>query len=54
MLSVPSETLTLPSCLPFQAVRQKRLFWKTQEAEEFYQEHRGRFYYDRLIAGMTR
>lgn len=36
-----------------QAVRQKRLFWKTEEAEEFYAEHKGRFYYDRLIAGMT-
>lgn len=35
-------------------VRQKRLFWKTEEAEAFYAEHKGRFYYDRLIAGMTR
>jgi nucleoside-diphosphate kinase len=36
------------------AVRQKRLFWKQSEAEEFYKEHYGRFYYDRLISGMTR
>ncbi|UZJ53949.1 hypothetical protein CBS101457_003269 [Exobasidium rhododendri] len=35
------------------AVRQKRLFWKQSEAEEFYKEHEGRFYYDRLISGMT-
>lgn len=35
-------------------VRQKRLFWKTEDAERFYAEHKGKFYYDRLIAGMTR
>lgn len=34
-------------------VRQRRIFWKTSEAEDFYAEHRGKFYYDRLIAGMT-
>ncbi|SNX85744.1 related to Nucleoside diphosphate kinase 6 [Melanopsichium pennsylvanicum] len=32
--------------------RSKRLFWTSQEAHEFYAEHRGRFYYDRLILGM--
>jgi hypothetical protein len=37
-----------------QAVRQKRLFWTQKEAEDFYEEHKGKFYYDRLIAGMTR
>lgn len=36
-----------------QVVRQKRVFWKTEEAELFYKEHEGKFYYDRLIAGMT-
>ncbi|PWY97217.1 nucleoside diphosphate kinase, partial [Testicularia cyperi] len=33
--------------------RSKRLFWTSSEAHDFYAEHRGRFYYDRLILGMT-
>ncbi|SAM84744.1 related to Nucleoside diphosphate kinase 6 [Ustilago bromivora] len=32
--------------------RSKRLFWTSSEAHAFYAEHRGRFYYDRLIIGM--
>lgn len=35
-------------------VRNKRLFWKEEEAHAFYAEHKGKFYYDRLILGMTR
>ena len=35
-------------------VRNKRLFWRPEEAHAFYHEHKGKFYYDRLILGMTR
>ncbi|KAN0061399.1 hypothetical protein ACQY0O_006246 [Thecaphora frezii] len=34
-------------------VRSKRLFWKSEDAHRFYAEHRRRFYYDRLVIGMT-
>lgn len=37
-----------------QMVRSKRLFWKAQDAHQFYAEHHGKFYYDRLVIGMTR
>lgn len=40
--------------IDLQVVRQKRLFFKTGEAEAFYAQHKGKFYYDRLIASMTR
>ncbi|GAA5950723.1 hypothetical protein JCM8115_004956 [Rhodotorula mucilaginosa] len=30
-------------------VRTKRLMWREREAEEFYAEHKGRFYYPRLV-----
>lgn len=33
--------------------RSKRLFWTSADAHNFYAEHRGKFYYDRLILGMT-
>ncbi|ETS65040.1 hypothetical protein PaG_00493 [Moesziomyces aphidis] len=32
--------------------RSKRIFWTSSDAHDFYAEHRGRFYYDRLIIGM--
>ncbi|EST04578.1 Nucleoside diphosphate kinase [Kalmanozyma brasiliensis GHG001] len=32
--------------------RSRRLFWTSADAHAFYAEHRGRFYYDRLILGM--
>ncbi|KAJ9474192.1 putative Nucleoside diphosphate kinase (putative) [Pseudozyma hubeiensis] len=32
--------------------RTRRLFWTSSDAHAFYSEHRGRFYYDRLILGM--
>ncbi|TKY89638.1 hypothetical protein EX895_001423 [Sporisorium graminicola] len=32
--------------------RSRRLFWTSTDAHAFYSEHRGRFYYDRLILGM--
>lgn len=38
----------------FDIVRNKRLFWKEKDAQAFYKEHEGKFYYDRLIQGMTR
>ncbi|PWN42026.1 nucleoside diphosphate kinase [Ceraceosorus guamensis] len=34
-------------------VRSRRMQWTRAQAEEFYQEHRGRFYYDRLVLGMS-
>ncbi|SCZ95069.1 BZ3500_MvSof-1268-A1-R1_Chr11-3g03582 [Microbotryum saponariae] len=36
-----------------QIVRQKRMFWKTQDAEKFYSEHAGRFYFPRLVQHAT-
>ncbi|GAA5924238.1 hypothetical protein JCM10213_004529 [Rhodosporidiobolus nylandii] len=30
-------------------VRSKRLFWRESDAEEFYGEHKGRFYFPRLV-----
>ncbi|GAA5898155.1 uncharacterized protein JCM6883_000940 [Sporobolomyces salmoneus] len=30
-------------------VRTKRIFWKEKDAEQFYGEHKGRFYYPRLV-----
>ena len=35
-------------------VRTAKLFWTTEEAVKFYEEHQGRFYFPRLVAGMTR
>ncbi|CBQ68607.1 related to Nucleoside diphosphate kinase 6 [Sporisorium reilianum SRZ2] len=32
--------------------RSRRVFWTSADAHAFYAEHRGRFYYDRLILGM--
>ncbi|KAM0791891.1 hypothetical protein ACM66B_004146 [Microbotryomycetes sp. NB124-2] len=29
--------------------RSKKLFWKESDAEQFYAEHRGRFYFPRLV-----
>lgn len=34
-------------------VQAQRLFWTTHQAKEFYAEHEGKFYFPRLIAGMT-
>lgn len=36
-----------------QIARTQRIFWKEKDAAQFYAEHEGRFYYNRLIAGMT-
>ncbi|GAA5828809.1 hypothetical protein JCM3766R1_003827 [Sporobolomyces carnicolor] len=30
-------------------VRTKRIFWKEKDAQQFYAEHEGRFYYPRLV-----
>lgn len=38
----------------FDIVRNKRIYWKEKDAQAFYKEHEGKFYYDRLIQGMTR
>ncbi|GAA5979499.1 hypothetical protein JCM11641_005414 [Rhodosporidiobolus odoratus] len=34
-------------------VRSKRLFWRKEDAEEFYGEHKGRFYFPRLVQHAT-
>ncbi|GAA5858445.1 hypothetical protein JCM8547_007312 [Rhodosporidiobolus lusitaniae] len=37
----------------FEIVRSKRLFWSEADAEEFYGEHKGRFYFPRLVQHAT-
>ncbi len=32
----------------------RAVVWERPQAEQFYEEHRGRFFYQRLIAFMTR
>ncbi|GAA6038960.1 hypothetical protein JCM8097_000595 [Rhodosporidiobolus ruineniae] len=34
-------------------VRSKRLFWREEDAAEFYGEHKGRFYFPRLVQHAT-
>ncbi|ORY77571.1 nucleoside diphosphate kinase [Leucosporidium creatinivorum] len=34
-------------------VRSKRIFWKAADAEQFYAEHAGRFYFPRLVQHAT-
>ncbi|GAA6000403.1 hypothetical protein JCM10207_007998 [Rhodosporidiobolus poonsookiae] len=34
-------------------VRSKRLFWRAEDAEQFYGEHKGRFYFPRLVQHAT-
>ena len=36
-----------------QIVRTSRLFWSVPDATKFYAEHRGKFYFPRLVASMT-
>lgn len=43
----------LKSSTPLEIVRTKRLFWSLEEAKAFYKEHEGKFYYQRLLAGLT-
>lgn len=38
----------------FNIVAQRRLLWSKSEAEAFYGEHRGRFFFERLCGYMTR
>jgi nucleoside-diphosphate kinase len=35
-------------------VAQRDLLWSRAEAERFYAEHRGKFFYPRLVNSMTR
>ncbi|BGP38430.1 hypothetical protein JCM10449v2_002362 [Rhodotorula kratochvilovae] len=34
-------------------VRSKRIFWQEKDAEQFYAEHQGRFYFPRLVQHAT-
>ncbi|TNY17795.1 nucleoside diphosphate kinase [Rhodotorula diobovata] len=34
-------------------VRSKRIFWQERDAEQFYAEHQGRFYFPRLVQHAT-
>ncbi|GAA5871367.1 hypothetical protein JCM16303_000733 [Sporobolomyces ruberrimus] len=34
-------------------VRTKRIYWKEKDAEQFYGEHKGRFYFPRLVQHAT-
>lgn len=36
-----------------QICRTKRMHWTVEEAEAFYSEHRGRFYFPRLVLAMS-
>ncbi|SGZ02171.1 BQ5605_C033g11192 [Microbotryum silenes-dioicae] len=47
------EVLQLIKQSGLEIVRQKRMFWKTQDAEKFYSEHAGRFYFPRLVQHAT-
>lgn len=50
----PCQQPLTPLChAPSQIVRTARLFWTVPEAAKFYEEHVGKFYFPRLIAGMT-
>ncbi|KAJ2077017.1 hypothetical protein H4R24_005377 [Coemansia sp. RSA 988] len=37
----------------FKISQRKQVFWKTKEAEDFYQEHYGKLFFNRLIGYMT-
>lgn len=47
-----SSILKLIKCSRLSIARTRRLFWTSLDAHSLYAEHRGRFYYDRLILGM--
>ncbi|KAG0051166.1 Nucleoside diphosphate kinase 6 [Gryganskiella cystojenkinii] len=38
----------------FNIVAQKKLLWSQTDAESFYGEHRGKFFFERLCGYMTR
>ena len=38
----------------FTVVQSRDVFWREQDAERFYAEHRGRFFFERLCGYMTR
>lgn len=37
----------------FEIVQSKYVFWKRADAEAFYQEHKGKFFFERLCGYMT-
>ncbi|CAG8589124.1 7826_t:CDS:2 [Ambispora leptoticha] len=37
----------------FEIIRQREILWRQQDAEAFYAEHRGRFFFERLCGYMT-
>ncbi|KAJ2807086.1 hypothetical protein H4R20_001428 [Coemansia guatemalensis] len=37
----------------FRVSQRKQVFWATKEAEEFYQEHHGKLFFNRLVGYMT-
>jgi nucleoside-diphosphate kinase len=37
----------------FQILRLKTILWRTKEAANFYEEHRGKFFFERMIGFMT-
>lgn len=38
----------------FKVVKKSRIHFHLQKAELFYEEHKGKFYYNRLVTFMTR
>lgn len=38
----------------FEILKKERVMFDVSKAEEFYEEHRGKFYYNRLVTFMSR
>lgn len=38
----------------FKILRKSRIKFNSQQAEHFYEEHKGKFYFNRLVTFMTR
>jgi nucleoside-diphosphate kinase len=52
-LKLTLERLISPA-FPLSADRMRVVRWDQQDARQFYAEHRGRFFYDRLCSFMSR
>jgi len=48
-----SEVLRTIKANGFEVCRTKRIHWRTDEAKAFYAEHKGRFYFPRLVLAMS-
>ncbi|KAK9894752.1 nucleoside diphosphate kinase [Cystobasidium minutum MCA 4210] len=48
-----SQVMRLIKGAGFDVCRSRRIHWTTEEAEHFYAEHKGRFYFPRLVLAMS-